>query len=124
MRLFQVLEDGNFREVTSDTARQNGELSGVYEAVALARQLKEDGQFIADYGDGQVLRFQVANDTAIGVRPENIRNLPMDKTPARLTDVQEGKHDPEDEGVMSPYGALYSSGKTDDIGGANAIEEL
>lgn len=125
MRLFQVLEDGNFREVKSETARENGNLSGVYEAVALARQLKEDGAFIADYGDGQILRFEVQSDNAIGVRPENIRNLPIDKTPARLTDVQEGKHDPDDnDGTMSPYGALYSSGKTDDIGGANAIEEL
>ena len=124
MRLFQVLDNGDFREVVSDTARENGGLSGVYEAVAVARQLKEDGTFVADYGDGQVLRFQVANDSAIGIRPENIRNLPIESTPARLADVQSGKVKPQTEDQLSNFGAMYHAVKEEDIGGANAMEEL
>jgi hypothetical protein len=124
MRLFQVLDDGDFREVVSETVRESGGMSGVYEAVAVARQLKEDGTFVADYGDGQVLRFQVSNDSAIGVRPENIRNLPIERTPARLADIQAGSIDPQTEDQLSNFGAMYHAVKEEDIGGANAMEEL
>lgn len=118
MRLFQVLDKGEFREVTTP----GGRIAGVHEAVGVARNAVKAGKFIADYGDGQVLQFDVKDGTAFGVGAQNMSSVRKEQTPAYITDKQNGTLKPEKN--ISTGGVLYGESRSNDIGGKNSFEQL
>lgn len=119
MRLFQVLNEGDFREVTTPTGR----LSGVQEAVGVAAHAVKEGKFIADYGNGQVLHFDVRDGASYGVGNQNMSSVRIETTPAYITDKQNGTLK-TDNSMISRGGAMYGNTKSDDIGGVNSVTEL
>lgn len=119
VRVFRKNEDGSLTEVDYHNER----MANAYDAGEVARKYGGgDGDFVADFRNGDVLDFSVKDRKPTGMRHENMRHLPERELPSTLMDVDNPVATDQSIGMFGAFFGENASNNTAYESGGAAVE--